>query len=120
MDLSFQQQPKTPQKPPGAFFNTPGPLKTVGQRGPTAISAQPSQPNAVQQQRQTQEPPTQKSANAADVTAIERAARTINNALDEEGKYPALDNYVNREWIIHNQRELGKAKHVARGLLLRL
>jgi hypothetical protein len=54
-------------------------------------SAQQQQGQQVQQSQQPQNMPSQ------GVSLVERGARTINAALEQEAKYPALDNYISRE-----------------------
>ncbi|KAG9684501.1 nucleoporin-domain-containing protein, partial [Aureobasidium melanogenum] len=91
----------TPQRPlPGAFFNTPAP----GRPGSSGqMAQQPFRSNAAATlagyrtgQVASRDAPTQRPATATQDTLapIERAARTVNEALQSEAQYPALDNYV--------------------------
>jgi nuclear pore complex protein Nup155 len=45
-------------------------------------------------------PPTQPPAppETVAVSAIDRAARTINNMLDRDSRYPSLEGYIGRKW----------------------
>ena len=104
-------KPQTPQRPlPGAFIQTPahGLVSKAGQLTqqklrPNAITSQ----NASQGQSQPQSQPlTQQKQQAGHVTGtspaeelkpIGRAARTINETLDQELRYPELDSYVSRK-----------------------
>ena len=94
----------TPQRPlPGAFFNTPAP----GRPGSSGQMPQPPsfRSNAAATlagyragQVNSRDAPAQRpgTATAAQdaLAPIERAARTVNEALQSEAQYPALDNYV--------------------------
>jgi nuclear pore complex protein Nup155 len=85
--MAYQMPPATPQRPgPGAFINTPAPNRPGMQRQTSMSQPQP-QPQQPQQQQQLQ--PVE--------SPIERAARTINNALDRDCRYPSLEGYIGRE-----------------------
>ncbi|KAH7382661.1 Non-repetitive/WGA-negative nucleoporin C-terminal-domain-containing protein [Phaeosphaeria sp. MPI-PUGE-AT-0046c] len=91
--MAYQMAPATPQRPgPGAFINTPAPNRPNFQRQPSLSQPPPqSQPQPQQQQQQQQQqalpaPPTE--------SPIERAARTINNMLDRDCRYPSLEGYI--------------------------
>lgn len=94
--------PATPQRPtpPGAFINTPAPSRPPVFRAPSTTT---SFQNVGQQQTQPSLAPTQQVAlppatsTAQTLTPIERAARTINETLTQETRYPDLDTYVGRE-----------------------
>jgi nuclear pore complex protein Nup155 len=85
------------------FVNTPAPIRgglirqpsMSQQRQPPIAQPQQQQP----QQQQPQQP--QQTAHALPAppaeSAIERAARTINNQLDRDNRYPPLEAYVGRE-----------------------
>lgn len=101
--------PSTPQRNlPGTFLQTPAPSRTTGGgglqstifRNTTTQSQNNSQPTA-QTSQQTYNAPNSSSAVSAapprSLNSIERAARTINNTLDEEARYPAIDNYLPRK-----------------------
>lgn len=92
----------TPQRPlPGAFFNTPAPGRpgTATAAG-SAPMAQPnfrpsSSGNLGAFRPGTVAPRDATVQKAQDSLApIERASRTVNDALQSEGQYPALDNYI--------------------------
>ncbi|KAK7523652.1 non-repetitive nucleoporin [Phyllosticta citriasiana] len=90
--------PATPQRPlPGAYFATPGPggrpAQPVFGRAPTAPANPAPQPQlapvaavapVAQQQLHTQ----------PEIQPIERAARTVNDTLTQEARYPDLDSYI--------------------------
>ena len=98
--------PQTPQRPlPGAYIQTPA-------HGFTNKAGQFNQPNfrpnttASQiSQGQSQAPTHQRqqtgqvagTSPAEELKPITRAARTINETLDQESRYPELDSYVSRK-----------------------
>ncbi|KAJ4989911.1 non-repetitive/WGA-negative nucleoporin [Stagonosporopsis vannaccii] len=84
--------PTTPQRPtPGMFINTPAPNRGGLVRQPSM--SQQRQPSIAQPQQQPQ--PQAQALPAPPVeSAIERAARTINNMLDRDNRYPPLEAYV--------------------------
>lgn len=51
-----------------------------------------------QQIQQTQDSTTS-SMSSQGVSLVERGARTINGALEQDAKYPALDNYISRKCL---------------------
>ncbi|KAH6611998.1 Non-repetitive/WGA-negative nucleoporin C-terminal-domain-containing protein [Boeremia exigua] len=84
--------PTTPQRPtPGMFINTPAPNRGGLVRQPSM--SQQRQPSIAQPQQQPQQPAQALPAPPA-VSAIERAARTINSMLDRDNRYPPLEAYV--------------------------
>ncbi|KAF2714183.1 nucleoporin-domain-containing protein [Pleomassaria siparia CBS 279.74] len=86
--MAANMPPATPQRQgPGAFINTPAP-------GRSSIFRQGPQ----QQQQQQQQPPAQLlPAPAAPVpTPVERAAKTIDEMLLKDERYPELQTYVNQ------------------------
>lgn len=95
----------TPQRPlPGAYVQTPAPSLNY-QSGlssrPGAVTAQSQygsqgQSQALTQQRQQNGQVAGRPA-AEELRPIERAARTINQTLEQESRYPALDTYVGRK-----------------------
>lgn len=89
--------PVTPQKPlPGAFFQTPVPSNAFDppQRSIPRPTAQPNPtPQAL-----PRFPPSLKPAPAQNVKTEERAARTVNDTLTQETRYPDLDSYLSRKW----------------------
>jgi hypothetical protein len=89
--MAYQMAPATPQRPgPGAFINTPAPNRPNFQRQSSLSQPQPqSQSQPQQQQQALPAPPTE--------SPIERAARTINNMLDRDCRYPSLEGYIGRE-----------------------
>lgn len=92
----------TPNRPvPGTFFQTPaasninnGPLFQT--RTPSAPAAQESTP-APTLQRLSPVAPKIKSET---LSTRERAARTVNDTLAQEARYPDLDNYLSRASIV--------------------
>jgi nuclear pore complex protein Nup155 len=89
--MAYQMAPATPQRSgPGAFINTPAPNRPNFQR-----QSSMSQP---QSQSQSQSQPQQQALPAPPVESpIERAARTINNMLDRDSRYPSLEGYIGRK-----------------------
>ncbi|KAL4790691.1 Non-repetitive/WGA-negative nucleoporin C-terminal-domain-containing protein [Aspergillus venezuelensis] len=91
--------PATPQKPlPGAFFQTPAP-------GHALNPVQPTSPQSAVQpaanQNQVSQPlsrlaPALKPATAPVLNTEERAARTVNDTLTQEARYPDLDSYLSQ------------------------
>lgn len=98
---------QTPQRPlPGAYIQTPahglgskaGPLTQPNFR-PNAITSQNAsqgQSQALTQQQQ-QTGQVVGTSPAEELKPIARAARTINETLDQEARYPDLDSYVTRK-----------------------
>lgn len=120
MSLTVSQ---TPQKPlPGTYLNTPAlnrrfslsgvsQFQSIFRSNSSLVKQAPqSQPTGQQHQQPQQQPQSQhaqqapQNANAASSTAntssglslVERAARTINVTLEEEGRFPPLENYITR------------------------
>jgi len=104
--MSFAVQ--TPQRPlPGAFLQTPaasryqaGSIAQPNFRTNVSSSVQNNAPS------NTSQPPTQQSQQLTAVAPrsgpeslqpIERAAKTINDTLVQEARYPELDSYVGRK-----------------------
>lgn len=98
----------TPQRPlPGAFLNTPaasrfGPPIPAPVFRPSALSgAQPrgqaQQSSNLKQQPQQDLQARQISQNRS-IQPIARAARTINDVLQQEANFPDLDSYVRRTY----------------------
>lgn len=99
--------PQTPQRPlPGAYIQTPahGLANKAGQLyqpnlRPNTITSQNAsqgQSQALTQQKQ-QTGQVAGTSSAEDLKPIARAARTINETLDQESRYPELDSYVSRK-----------------------
>ncbi|KAF2733309.1 nucleoporin-domain-containing protein [Polyplosphaeria fusca] len=75
--------PATPQRPtPGAFIATPAPGRPGLFRGSSM---------------QQPQPPPSLSAPAPSLTPIERAARTINDMLAKDKRYPELESYISTQ-----------------------
>ncbi|KAF2264081.1 nucleoporin-domain-containing protein [Lojkania enalia] len=82
--MAFQMPPATPQRPtPGAFINTPAPNRPGLFR---SASSQQSQPQ-----------PAPLAAPAQPLAPIERAAKTINDMLAKDKRYPELESYVSTQ-----------------------
>ena len=105
----FTAPPQTPQRPlPGAYVQTPGPKLNYRSGFVAQQSIQPrlaasqqqhgseTQAQALTQQRQ-QEGQVISRQPAVDLRPVERGSRTINQTLEQEARYPALDTYVSRE-----------------------
>lgn len=89
------QVPTTPQRPtPGMFINTPAPNRGGLVRQPSM--SQQRQQSIAQPQQQPQQQAQALPAPPVE-SAIERAARTINNMLDRDNRYPPLEAYVGRK-----------------------
>ena len=98
--------PQPPQRPlPGAYIQTPA-HGLVNKSGPTnqpnfrpnAIASQGSQDQnqALTQQKQ-ETGQVAETSSAQELKPIRRAARTINETLEQESRYPELDSYVSRK-----------------------
>ncbi|KAL9099539.1 MAG: hypothetical protein Q9163_004978 [Psora crenata] len=99
--------PQTPQHPlPGGYLTTPSnnspQLGHIVQSGFTASTAGSSQQHGPQQGPVLAQKPKQDSQVTAgktqteDLKPVERASRTINDALVREAQYPELDSYVSQ------------------------
>lgn len=107
--MSFAVQ--TPQRPlPGAFLQTPATSRyqtvTIGQpdfRSDGSMSVQNNAPSnftqaPAQQLQQSQQSTVAAAQSGPDsLRPIERAAKTINETLVQEARYPELDSYVGRK-----------------------
>lgn len=133
--------PQTPQKPlPGSFLNTPAlkrPLSSGTQQASIFHSnSQLSQPQP-QAQRQSSGTQQHQAANqtqaksqqngtagpvgasaSSGMSPVERGTRTINTTLDEEGRYPPMENYITRWLLVQVTPRMKLIKY--RGLLFRL
>ena len=118
--MSFQIQ--TPQRPlPGAYYATPAPSQyqgasgTAQQSGPQRISPQnqTAQSNALSASGQATARPAEET-----LSPVERAAKTVNDTLLQELKYPELDSYIPRMYLLLGR--WGLALTTSRGNLLRL
>lgn len=102
--------PQTPQRPlPGLYPKTPAPPPPQFALGPSIyrsspnVDTQSSAQNASSRQQQLQVPPAQQQSAASGaiaqqgMTPTQRAARTINETLAAESRYPELDSYVSRK-----------------------
>lgn len=98
--------PVTPLRPtPGNYIATPGPNRAPAPQPPdfgrrTSTFAQPQQNGALVGPVQSQqvEQSTPGSSNSA-MTAAQRAARTINDTLTLDAKYPELETYIIRKCL---------------------
>ncbi|KAF2484967.1 Non-repetitive/WGA-negative nucleoporin C-terminal-domain-containing protein [Neohortaea acidophila] len=80
--------PATPQRPlPGAYTATPAPP-------PTIFAANAASLRQNTQPQQTDTSTTTTSNNTQTITSVERAARTINDALAQEARFPELESYI--------------------------
>jgi hypothetical protein len=91
----------TPTRPlPGTYFPTPAPSSihhgTLFQsKTPTAPAAQASPPAALQKLS-----PAAPKIKSETLSSRERAARTVNDTLAQEARYPDLDSYLSRASIV--------------------
>ena len=102
--MSFAVQ--TPQRPlPGAFLQTPaiskyqpGPIgQPIFRTDASSLVHNNGPANPSQQQPQQSTAVTPKSGPES-LRPIERAAKTINETLVQEARYPELDSYVGRKY----------------------
>lgn len=99
----------TPTRPlPGTYFQTPA--ASTFNNAPLFQTRTPSAP-AAQQESTTSASTLQKSSPAAPKTKSEtlstreRAARTINDTLAQEARYPDLDNYLSRALVEKSRKK---------------
>lgn len=121
--------PATPQRPlPGTYFATPGPVGRPAQpvfgRAPAAPANPAPQPQLAPVAAVA---PAQQPLQALpEIQPIERAARTVNDTLTQEARYPDLDSYITREClesadsVSRGARESSDAKCLCRGNIVRL
>ncbi|KAE8354090.1 Non-repetitive/WGA-negative nucleoporin C-terminal-domain-containing protein [Aspergillus coremiiformis] len=86
----------TPQRPlPGAFFQTPGPSNApsapVFSPKPATASAEQPSPASLPKL-----PPAASKSKSQTLSTEERAARTVNDTLTQEARYPDLDSYLSQ------------------------
>ncbi|KAL4865547.1 hypothetical protein BDV12DRAFT_148286 [Aspergillus spectabilis] len=88
--------PVTPQKPlPGAFLQTPAPSNALNPPQPTSPQPTTQLTNPASQGTLPRYPPSSILKPAVPVLNIqERAARTVNDTLTQEARYPDLDSYL--------------------------
>ncbi|KAE8146954.1 Non-repetitive/WGA-negative nucleoporin C-terminal-domain-containing protein [Aspergillus avenaceus] len=95
--MSYPNLPTlTPQRPlPGAFFQTPGPNNV-----PNAPVFEPKQAPAPAEQASPTAlpklPPAASQSKNQTLSTEERAARTVNDTLAQEARYPDLDSYLSQ------------------------
>lgn len=99
----------TPQRPlPGTYFQTPAPRSS--QNGPLFPTTSPAAPQTGQsatsgapphasQSSLSKLPPAASRSKVEALNPQQRAARTINETLAQESRYPDLDNYLAREYF---------------------
>ena len=95
---------QSPSRPiPGMYMATPAARRYQsapgGQQSSHPASQQLSQPNRAAGQGSTVNQDGLKSR-VPDLSSVERAARTINEVLAQEQRYPDLDTYLGREFIV--------------------
>jgi hypothetical protein len=114
--------PITPLRPtPGNFLETPAPNRApapqppdFGRRTSTFAPSQqngalvPAQSQAVEQQNRAE------SASSA-MTPVQRAARTINDTLAFDARYPDLESYVTRKFTCLRNQNCLKCKKLTFG-----
>ncbi|KAL4892414.1 Non-repetitive/WGA-negative nucleoporin C-terminal-domain-containing protein [Aspergillus ambiguus] len=99
--MSYPNLPPTltPQRPlPGAFFQTPGPNNASN---PPVFAPKPTTPVAAPAQQASPAslpklPPAASKSQSQTLNTEERAARTVNDTLTQEARYPDLDNYLSQ------------------------
>jgi nuclear pore complex protein Nup155 len=87
----------TPQRPlPGAFFQTPGPNNVANAPvfSPKPAPAPAEQPSPASLPKL---PPAASKSKSQTLSTEERAARTVNDTLIQEARYPDLDSYLSRK-----------------------
>lgn len=111
---------ESPMRPfPGTYLDTPVPSRTgaalgaqrrggLGQQ--TSALARPlgqeRQEPAAPQQQQGGQVVSAGNSGPAELSPVERGARTINETLVKEAQYPELDTYVGRKWMNSAPRSL--------------
>lgn len=99
---------QTGSMPQPAFRSVPAPLQQQ-QNGPKsggqALSVQPQQRYTVGK------------STAGDLKPIERAARSLNETLNQESRYPEIDSYVGRECFGASRRLLQGSLSLQRAFL---
>ncbi|KAF7588757.1 hypothetical protein BBP40_005253 [Aspergillus hancockii] len=86
----------TPQRPlPGAFFQTPGPnnVPNAPVFSPKPAPAPTEQPSPASLPKL---PPAASKSKSQTLSTEERAARTVNDTLIQEARYPDLDSYLSQ------------------------
>ncbi|KAE8422029.1 Non-repetitive/WGA-negative nucleoporin C-terminal-domain-containing protein [Aspergillus pseudocaelatus] len=86
----------TPQRPlPGAFFQTPGPnnAQSAPAFSPKPAPAPAEQPSPASLPKL---PPAASKSKSQTLSTEERAARTVNDTLIQEARYPDLDSYLSQ------------------------
>ncbi|KAI9368699.1 Non-repetitive/WGA-negative nucleoporin C-terminal-domain-containing protein [Aspergillus egyptiacus] len=89
--------PVTPQKPlPGAFFQTPAPSNALNP--PRPVTPQPTAQPSISASPGTlpRLPPSILKPTPQNLNTEERAARTVNDTLAQEARYPELDSYLSQ------------------------
>ncbi|OGM50874.1 non-repetitive nucleoporin [Aspergillus bombycis] len=86
----------TPQRPlPGAFFQTPGPNNVPSAPAfspkPAPVPAEQPSPASLPKL-----PPAASKSKSQTLSTEERAARTVNDTLTQEARYPDLDSYLSQ------------------------
>ena len=96
--MSYPSLPTlTPQKPlPGAFFHTPAPNTVQNVPSPTPKQA-PTAPAQAAPVSLPKFPPAASKTKNLSLSTEERGARTINDTLVQESRYPDLDTYLSRK-----------------------
>ena len=103
---------QTPQRPlPGAYTATPATTRASGAppprqplfgSAPVSTNTAPRNPAQPIQSAAQAQAPDQISSQPVEetLTPVEQAAKTINDTLSQELRYPELDNYVTREFAV--------------------
>ncbi|KAE8314295.1 Non-repetitive/WGA-negative nucleoporin C-terminal-domain-containing protein [Aspergillus transmontanensis] len=96
--MSYPNLPPTltPQRPlPGAFFQTPGPnnVPSAPAFSPKPAPAPAEQPSPASLPKL---PPAASKSKSQTLSTEERAARTVNDTLTQEARYPDLDSYLSQ------------------------
>lgn len=88
-----------------------------GQQQQTQQPPQQQQQGQMQQQQQQQQSQQTASSNTSGqgLSLVERGARTISAALEQEAKYPALDNYISRKLVATMLGERARTDLTQRG-----
>ncbi|KAF9895069.1 hypothetical protein FE257_004698 [Aspergillus nanangensis] len=98
--MSYPNLPPTltPQRPlPGAFFQTPGPNNAPNAPvfAPKPAAPAPTAP-AASSASLPKLPPAASKSQSQTLSTEERAARTVNDTLTQEARYPDLDSYLSQ------------------------
>lgn len=106
-NLPSNLMPQTPQKPlPGAYLQTPAPghASNAPLFSPTPVTPAQAAASVVEQTSPAalpKLPPAASKSKNQTLSTEERGAGTINDTLAQESRYPDLDSYLSREFLLY-------------------